>query len=156
MNDFAAFAEGFPFASVVGVPLSALNGDNIVQHGVAAPWYDGPTLLEQLEAAKPQEHAEAEPFRLPVQWVNRPDPSFRGYAGLIGAGTVAVGDRVRVLPSGAESRIAEIVTLDGKLQRAVADQSVTVVLADDVDVSRGDVLTGLSQPARVSTRLKAR
>jgi sulfate adenylyltransferase subunit 1 len=156
MDDYAAFADGLGFATVVGVPLSALNGDNIVQHGVAAPWYDGPTLLEQLEAARPQDDAEAAPFRLPVQWVNRPNPSFRGYAGLIGAGTVAVGDKVRVLPSGAESRIAEIVTMDGKLQRAAADQSVTVVLADDIDVSRGDLLTGLKQPARVGTRFEAR
>ena len=156
VQDYVAFARELGFYSIVGVPLSALNGDNIVQRGVAAAWYEGPTLLEQLETAPPQGHAHLQPFRFPVQWVNRPSSSFRGYAGTISSGTASVGDRVHIAPSGAETSIAEIVTYDGRLQRAVAGQSVTIVLAEEVDVSRGDVIACTSAPPGAGTRLTAR
>jgi sulfate adenylyltransferase subunit 1 len=156
MGEYAAFAGDLGFDSIAGVPLCALNGDNVARRGAAARWYQGQTLLERLEAAPLPDHRSEQPFRFPVQWVNRPNASFRGYAGLVSAGTVAVGDPVRVVPSGVESRVAEIVTFDGKLERAVAGQSVIIILADHVDVSRGDVLAGATAPARVGTRLTAR
>jgi sulfate adenylyltransferase subunit 1 len=156
VDDYAAFASDLGFTSVVGVPLSALNGDNIVQRRADISWYKGPTLLEQLEAAPPHDSARATPFRLPVQWVNRPSSTFRGYAGLIGAGSVAVGDRVRIAPSGTEASVARIVTYDGDLERAIAGQSVTVLLNEDVDVSRGDMLVSVASPSLTGSRLRAR
>jgi sulfate adenylyltransferase subunit 1 len=155
MAEYLAFAEELGFASVIGVPLSALSGDNVVESAVAAPWYRGPTLLRLLERAPAGAAPGAGPFRLPVQWVNRPDSSFRGYAGLIAAGHVAVGDRVRVA-SGAGTSVARIVTFDGDLSRAVAGQSVTIVLADEVDISRGDVIAAAAAPPQVGAAIEAR
>jgi sulfate adenylyltransferase large subunit len=156
MAEYLAFAEELGFAGIAGIPLSALNGDNVVEPAVAAPWYKGPTLLQELETASPHDTADSKPFRLPVQWVNRPDSSFRGYAGLIATGSVSVGERVRVAPSGAETTVARIVTYDGELERAVAGQSVTIALSDDVDVSRGDVIASAAAPPQAGMDVRAR
>src|SRR4051794_16052595 len=156
MAEYRAFAAELGLASVAGVPLSALNGDNVVEPAVAAPWYAGPTLLRRLETAPAEESAGAGPFRMPVQWANRPDSGFRGYAGLIARGSVSVGDRVIAAPSGAETTIARIVTFDGELERAIAGQSVTLVLADEIDVSRGDLIASADAAPDAGTRVEAR
>jgi bifunctional enzyme CysN/CysC len=123
------------------IPVSGLRGDNVIERGESLGWYEGPTLLEYLETVEVDEdRLQGEPFRFPVQWVNRPDRTFRGFAGTVAAGVVAPGDRVVVLPSGRESTVERIVTFDGDLEQAVAGQSVTLTLADEVDVSRGDVI----------------
>jgi sulfate adenylyltransferase subunit 1 len=155
-QEYAAFAAELGFGCIVGVPLSALSGDNVVRRYAGASWYKGPTLLQQLEATAPHDSSSLAPFRLPVQWVNRPNSSFRGYAGMVSAGSVSVGDRVRVAPSGVEADVTGIVTYDGALERAVSGQSVTVLLNEDVDVSRGDMLVASAAPPIVGSRLRAR
>lgn len=156
MREFAAFAAPLGFQDVAGIPLSAKEGDNVVHPSGAAPWYRGPTLLAHLESVPAGEEGAGVGLRLPVQRVVRPNHEFRGYAGLIAGGGVAVGDRVRVLPSGRVSRVARIVTFDGDLPHAVAGQSVTLTLADEVDASRGDVIAAADAPPLVSDRLSAR
>ena len=129
-------------ADVQAIPLSALHGDNVIAASARTPWYNGPALLPHLETARAAPSLAAAPFRLPVQLVVRPDATFRGYAGQIASGTVHIGDTVTVSPSGASSRVSRIVTWDGDLQAAAAPMSVTLVLADERDISRGDVLAG--------------
>ena len=140
---------------VVCIPLSASRGDNVTQASAATRWYGGPTLLEYLETVRIDDAAQAGPFRMPVQWVNRPGAHFRGYAGRIVGGIVRPGDRVRVLPSGRQSTVARIVTRDGDLDLAVAGQSVTVTLGDEIDVSRGDVLAAAGSPPGVADQFEA-
>ncbi len=137
------------------VPVSALAGDNVVTRSEAMPWHTGPTLLQVLESVPSAATATGEPFRLAVQRVLRPNLDFRGFAGQIAAGTIAAGDRIRVLPSGRESTVARIVTFDGDLARAHAPQSVTLTLSDEVDVSRGDLLVSPRSPATATTRFTA-
>jgi sulfate adenylyltransferase subunit 1 len=137
------------------VPVSALAGDNVVHASDAMPWYGGPTLLQLLEGIPALEGARAAAFRLPLQRVVRPNLDFRGYAGQIAAGTVHVGDAVLALPSGRRSRVERIVTFDGDLEEAVAPQSVTVTLTDEIDLSRGDLLVAPGEPATVATRFTA-
>ncbi len=156
MAEFEAFAADLSFETVVGIPLSALNGDNVVLPAIAAPWYGGLTLLQYLERAEVGRSAAALPFRMAVQWVNRPDHSFRGLSGLIASGVVRVGDRVRVLPSGRDSTVARIATFDGDLPAAQAGQSVTLVLADALDASRGDVVAAAGATPAVAEWLTAR
>ncbi|MBO9567223.1 MAG: 50S ribosome-binding GTPase [Cellulomonas iranensis] len=143
-REFADHARVLGLPEVHAVPLSALEGDNVVERSARTPWYDGPTLLELLEAVPVARDASTEPLRLPVQYVIRPrtpeHPDYRGYAGKVASGVVRVGDAVRVLPSGRTSRVVGIDTFDGPLAAADAPRSVTVRLADDVDVARGDVL----------------
>jgi bifunctional enzyme CysN/CysC len=153
--EYRLFAARLGFQSIVPIPLSALKGDNVVEPGGNMRWYTGPTLMGHLESIEIEEAAQHRPLRLPVQWVNRPDQNFRGFAGLIAGGTLLPGDRVRVLPSGKESHVARIVTMEGDLSVAVAGQSVTVTLADEVDVSRGDMLVAADAPAGVSDRFEA-
>ncbi len=152
---YRAFVQPFGFQSIVSIPVSALEGDNVVAHSERMPWYNGPTLMEHLEAIDVESDDQAKPFRMPVQWVSRPNQDFRGFAGLIAGGQVRPGDRVKVLPSGAESKVARIVTFDGDRELAVAGQSVTVTLADEVDVSRGDVLASAEAPAEVADQFEA-
>jgi bifunctional enzyme CysN/CysC len=140
LKDYRVFAAQIGLDSIVAIPISALLGDNITETSVNTPWYTGPTLMGHLETVRIDDQTAAAPFRLPVQWVNRPDQHFRGFAGVIASGTVRPGDRVRVLPSGKESKVARLVSFDGDLKEAVADQAVTIVLEDEIDVSRGDVL----------------
>ena len=153
--EFAAFAGRLGRTEVHAVPLSALRGDNVLTAGALTPWYAGPPLMALLEQLPVGDDAAAGRFRMPVQWVNRPGPDFRGFAGLIAAGSVAPGDAVKVLPGGAASRVARLVTADGDLDRAVAGQSVTLTLTDEIDVSRGAVLAAADAPLEVADQFEA-
>jgi bifunctional enzyme CysN/CysC len=155
VDDYRAFGVRIGVADITPIPLSAVHGDNIVSHGPHMPWYQGPTLMEHLESVEADAGTAGRPFRLPVQWVNRPNAEFRGFAGLIVSGTVRPGERVRVLPSGREARIARIVTHDGDLAVACAGQSVTVTLDAEVDVSRGDVLAASAAAPQVASQFEA-
>jgi bifunctional enzyme CysN/CysC len=140
-EEYAALAGMIAMEEYTCIPVSGLKGDNIVERGEALSWYAGPTLLDYLETVEiDDERMQAAPFRLPVQWVNRPNLDFRGFAGTVAGGSVAPGDRVVVLPSGRESRVDRVVTFDGDLDLAVAAQSVTLTLTDEIDVSRGDMI----------------
>jgi bifunctional enzyme CysN/CysC len=154
--EYRAFAASIGIADFVAMPISGLAGDNIAKRSERMPWYIGPSLIEHLETVEIDLAADQDrPFRLPVQWVNRPNLDFRGFAGLISGGTVRVGDPVRVLPSGKTSRVSRIVTAAGDLPRAVAGQSVTLCLQDEIDCSRGDVITAADAPAQVADQFEA-
>jgi bifunctional enzyme CysN/CysC len=153
--DYHRFAQQIGLEGIVCIPLSALRGDNMLERSAAFPWYAGPALMEHLQSVVVDEDLTALPFRLPVQWVNRPNSDFRGFAGLIAGGRIAPGDRVRALPSGKEAYIARIVTQDGDLPQARAGQSVTVTLDREIDVSRGDVLVAAERPAGVADQFQA-
>jgi bifunctional enzyme CysN/CysC len=144
--DYRAFTASLGLDDVVCIPVSALKGDNVVAPGTAMEWYHGPALLAHLETVEVGEDLGAESFRLPVQWVNRANHAFRGFVGQIASGTVRPGDAVRILPSARTSRVSSIVTFDGDLDKAVAGQSVTLTLDDEVDVSRGDVICAAAGP----------
>jgi bifunctional enzyme CysN/CysC len=154
-RDYRAFARQIGLADITAIPLSAVYGDNIIEHGTNMPWYAGPTLMGHLETVPVEDETQTLPFRMPVQWVNRPNLDFRGFAGRIASGQVRPGDRLKVLPSGRESRVARIVTGDGDLQCAVAGQCVTITLTDEVDVSRGDVLADTQAPPQVADQFEA-
>jgi bifunctional enzyme CysN/CysC len=154
-SDFRAFASEIGIDEVVCIPLSALRGDNVTERSVHTPWYSGPTLLSHLETVEIEGARKDGPFRMPVQWVNRPDHEFRGFSGMVVGGSVRPGDRVRVLPSGRESTVARLVTLDGDLAEADVGQSITVTLADEVDVSRGDVLASATAAPAVADQFEA-
>ncbi|WP_318368492.1 sulfate adenylyltransferase subunit CysN [Enterobacter sp.] len=140
-QDYLTFAEQLPGnLDIRFVPLSALEGDNVALGSSNMPWYSGPTLLEVLETVEIQRVVETQPMRFPVQYVNRPNLDFRGFSGTIASGVVKVGQRIKVLPSGVESAVARIVTFDGDLQEAGAGEAVTLVLKDEIDISRGDLL----------------
>jgi sulfate adenylyltransferase subunit 1 len=140
-QSYLTFAEQLPGnLDIRFVPLSALEGDNVASQSANMPWYSGPTLLEVLETVEIQRVVDTQPMRFPVQYVNRPNLDFRGFSGTIASGSVKVGQRVKVLPSGVESTIARIVTFDGDLQDAGAGEAVTLVLKDEIDISRGDLL----------------
>jgi bifunctional enzyme CysN/CysC len=154
--DYRAFAASIGIVDFVAMPISGLAGDNIAKRSQRMPWYTGPSLIEHLETVEIDLAADQDrPFRLPVQWVNRPNLDFRGFSGLISTGTVRVGDPVRVLPSGKTSRVSRIVTAAGDLPRAVAGQSVTLCLQDEIDCSRGDVITAADAPAQVADQFEA-
>lgn len=139
-SDYLAFSERLPEANFHFIPLSALNGDNVVNPSPAMPWYEGPALmpiLEQVEIAADRNYQD---FRFPVQYVNRPNLNFRGYCGTVASGVVRKGDEITVLPSGRSSRIKSIVTFDEELEQAYADMAITLTLEDEIDVSRGDVI----------------
>ena len=154
--DYRAFADELRLPEVTAIPVSGLNGDNVTRPSEHMGWYDGPTLLGHLETVPVDLDADqALPFALPVQWVNRPNADFRGFAGLIASGRVRPGDAVRVVPSGRTSRVARIVTADGDLERAVAGQSVTLTLADEVDVSRGAVIAAAGDAPEAADRFEA-
>jgi bifunctional enzyme CysN/CysC len=153
--DYRAFAADFGFENIQAIPISALAGDNIVDHSENTPWYDGPPLIEYLDTVEIASDVQDQPFRMPVQWVNRPNLDFRGFAGQILSGSLKPGDGVRALPSGKSSKVARIVTMGGDLDEAVEGQSVTLTLEDEIDVSRGDVLCADKQPAEVSDQFQA-
>ncbi len=138
--EYTAFAERIGLKDIVAIPVSGLKGDNITSPSDHTPWYHGPILMAWLETVEIDDLAQGQPFRLPVQWVNRPNLDFRGFAGTIASGTIRKGDKIRVLPSGRESKVTRIVTMDGDLDHAVAGQAITLTLADEVDISRGDVI----------------
>jgi len=153
---YREFASQIGLTDVTCIPLSALRGDNILAPSRNTPWHRGATLMGWLETVEVDEHRlQRLPFRLPVQWVNRPHMNFRGFSGTIASGAVKPGDRIRALPSGSESRVARIVTAGGDLERAVAGQSITLSLADEVDVSRGDVIAAADAPAEVADQFEA-
>lgn len=156
MAEHRAFAAGLGLDGVVGVPVSALTGEGVTRPPEGAVWYDGPTLLQHLEQVPVGRDTASGPLRFPVQWVNRPNQDFRGFSGTVEAGAASPGDPVVVLPSGRTSRIERVVTLDGDLDRAVAGQAVTLVLADEIDVSRGDVIAAAAQPPEVADQFTAR
>jgi bifunctional enzyme CysN/CysC len=152
---YREFASRIGLSDIAAIPVSALRGDNVIERGASMPWYYGPTLLEHLETVPIPDQLDAQSFRMPVQWVNRPNQDFRGFAGLIVGGAVRPGDTLRVLPSGLTSRVARIVTADGDLPQAVAGQSVTLTMADEIDISRGDLLAAAAAPAGVSDKFEA-
>jgi len=137
---YRKFAADINVADVTCIPISALRGDNVTSLSQSMPWYSGPTLLAHLEGAIVSVDRAAKPFRMPVQWVNRPNQNFRGYSGTVVSGVVRAGDAVVVLPSGQTTRVARIVTMDGDLVSGEAGQAVTLTICDEIDVSRGDVL----------------
>jgi bifunctional enzyme CysN/CysC len=154
--DYRAFASQIGLQNIVTIPMSALKGDNITEPSANTPWYQGPTLMGYLEAVQVEDAADQSgPFRMPVQWVNRPNLDFRGYAGIVVGGSVKRGNRLRVLPSGKESRVARIVTREGDLEEAVSGQSITITLEDEIDISRGDILATIDAPARVADQFEA-
>ncbi|MCW6532756.1 sulfate adenylyltransferase subunit CysN [Sphingomonas sp. MMSM20] len=154
--DYRAFAGEIGIGDFVAMPISGFKGDNITAPSANTPWYHGPSLVAHLETVElDAERDQAKPFRLPVQWVNRPNLDFRGFSGLVASGAVSPGDRVRVLPSGKTTEVARVVTLDGDLDRAVAGQSVTLTFADEIDCSRGDVIAAADAPPEVADQFEA-
>jgi bifunctional enzyme CysN/CysC len=154
--DYAVFAESIGISAVASIPISGLVGDNITATSKNTPWYLGPSLMTHLETVEIDvTRAQRRPFRMPVQWVNRPNLDFRGFAGLIADGQVRPGDKVRVLPSGRTSTVSRIVTLGADLDVAVAGQSVTITLADELDCSRGDVLATADDAPEVADQFEA-
>jgi bifunctional enzyme CysN/CysC len=155
-EEFRPFAEQVGLLEVTCLPISAVKGDNITSLSSNTPWFKGPTLMEYLETVEVDEdRLQRLPFRLPVQWVNRPNLDFRGFAGLIASGIVHRGERVRVSPAGTISTVARIVTSDGDLESAVAGQSITLTLRDEIDVSRGDVISAADAPPEVADQFEA-
>jgi bifunctional enzyme CysN/CysC len=153
---YARFAKDLGFDTISVIPVSALEGHNVVEAGhVAMSWYDGPSLLQWLETIKPEVSDKVNPFIMPVQWVNRPNLDFRGFSGRIASGTVRPGDSVRIIPSGVVSRIKEIVVWGGPQPTAVAGQSVTLTLEDELDASRGDVIATASHPVECADQFEA-
>ena len=154
--DYWEFAAAAGVPQFTAVPLSGLKGENVLARSPAMPWYDGPSLLELLEAL-PVDAAEraGAGFRMPVQWVNRPSHEFRGFAGLVASGRIRPGDPVRVLPAGTATRVERIVTFDGNLEQAEAGQSITLTLADEVDCSRGSVIAAAEAPPQVADQFEA-
>ncbi|ODT59386.1 MAG: adenylyl-sulfate kinase [Phenylobacterium sp. SCN 69-14] len=155
LQEYADFAAQIGIKDYTAIPMSALKGDNITTASDAAPWYDGPALMPLLESLPVEDDQREKPFRMPVQWVNRPNLDFRGFSGLISSGTVRPGDRIKALPSGRESTVERIVTFRGDLDVAVAGQSVTLTLADEIDISRGDVIAEAGSPPPVADQFEA-
>jgi sulfate adenylyltransferase subunit 1 len=159
-SELAEFVAGFGLRDVTYIPLSALQGDMVVERGENLSWYDGPPLMEYLESIEIAHDLNEQDFRFPVQWVCRPHDAafhdFRGYAGRIESGSIQVGDEVSVLPSGRTSHVAQIVTFDGDLARAAAPQSVQIVLDDAIDISRGDMIVKSDDLPRVAKSFAAR
>jgi bifunctional enzyme CysN/CysC len=149
-SEYVAFAKNLGFQQITPIPLSARFGDNVIERSESTPWYEGRTLLDHLETVTPKSDMVEQPLRFPVQWVNRPDQDFRGFAGTVASGRVAVGDAVMVAGSGRATSVRSIVTFDGERSVARAGEAVTLVLADEVDIARGDVLVPPQQPPQVS------
>jgi bifunctional enzyme CysN/CysC len=154
--DYRAFADSIGIRDFVAIPISSLVGDNITSASANTAWYAGPSLISHLETVEiDATAAQRRPFRMPVQWVNRPNLDFRGFAGLVSEGRIRPGESVRVLPSGRTSTVARVVTFGEDLKEAVAGQSVTITLADEVDCSRGDVLAAAEDPPEISDQFEA-
>jgi bifunctional enzyme CysN/CysC len=153
---YRAYAGQIGLEDITAIPLSALRGDNMVQSSAQMPWYQGPTLLALLETIELDDtRLQVLPLRLPVQWVNRPNLDFRGFCGTVASGLIRVGERIRAQPSGRESRVARIVTASGDAPMAVSGQSITVTLEDEIDLSRGDVISAAAAPAEVADQFQA-
>jgi len=154
-GDYSAFAAPLGFTSIVTIPVSARFGDNVTKPSLNTPWYRGPTLLHQLESVDVECAPVAKPFRFPVQWVNRPNLDFRGYAGTVVSGRIDVGDPILVATTGRRSAVKEIVTYEGPLSFAEAGDAVTLTLADDIDIARGDVLVSPTACPEVTDQFAA-
>ena len=155
-SEYLEFASKIGIEKITVMPISGVKGDNIVEQSINTPWYSGPTLMQHLETVEiDEQRLQGLAFRMPVQWVNRPDLDFRGFAGTIASGSIKPGERIRVSPSGRESTVARIVSADGDLEQAVANQSVTLTLTDEVDISRGDVIARIEAPAPSADQFEA-
>ncbi|WP_137045745.1 sulfate adenylyltransferase subunit CysN [Pseudolabrys sp. FHR47] len=152
---FAAFAAPLGFKVVQAIPLSARYGDNLSVRSDKTPWFDGPSLLEFLETVDVEDDRAAKAFRLPVQWVNRPNLDFRGFAGTVASGTIGIGEEIAVLPSGRSSVIKSILSPAGEVDRAEAGDAVTVTLADEIDIARGDVMAPMRERPQVADQFAA-
>ena len=157
VSDYSYFAESaLNIDSITAIPISALLGDNVVERSEKTPWYTGETIMEYLENIEVRNQRKQASFRMPVQWVNRPNSNFRGFSGLIASGETKIGDKVRLHPGGKESSIASIVTWEGELQQASVGQSVTITLNDEIDVSRGDTIAVSTDPCGESDQFQSR
>lgn len=157
VDEFKEFAKQLgPNLNIQPIPLSALAGDNIIDPKGNTDWYDGPMLMPYLETVNVEDERSARPFRMPVQWVNRPNLNFRGFSGQVATGTIKPGDAIKVMPSGRQSTVKEIVTYDGNLEEGVPGQSLTLTLNDEIDCSRGDVICTGDAPAEVSDQFQVR
>ena len=155
VEEYRAFAKQLGLADVTFIPMSALKGDNVIEPSPQMPWYHGTTLMGYLETVElDDDRLQREPFRLPVQWVNRPNLDFRGFTGMVASGTIHPGDAIRVQPSGMSSTVKRIYTLDGDLDEAVAGQSITLLLDDEIDISRGDVISGVDSLAETADQFE--
>jgi bifunctional enzyme CysN/CysC len=155
-RQYRSFAEQLGLEEFTLIPVSALQGDNVTERSPEMPWYGGPTLMEYLEAVEvDQERMQDAPFRLPVQWVNRSSSEFRGFAGMVAGGCVTAGDRVVVLPAGRETTVARVVGFEQDLDAGVAGQAVTLTLADEIDISRGDVIAAAAEAGQVGEQFEA-
>ncbi|SDW45413.1 sulfate adenylyltransferase subunit CysN [Nitrosomonas oligotropha] len=155
-HDYRVFAKKIGLQNIAAIPMSALKGDNITELSRNTPWYSGDTLMSYLENVQVEDAAEQSGvFRMPVQWVNRPNLDFRGYSGMVVRGSVKPGDAICVLPSGRESHVARIVTQEGDLETAISGQSITLTLTDEIDISRGDVLATTDSPPGVANQFEA-
>ncbi|MDZ4394188.1 sulfate adenylyltransferase subunit CysN [Cypionkella sp.] len=156
VKDYSHFAKQIGMEAFLPIPISGLRGENMITRSTEMPWYTGQTLMEHLETAPVNDARMLNvPFRMPVQWVNRPNLDFRGFSGQIGAGVVKPGDAIRVLPSGKTTTVKSIVTYDGELDQAIAGQSVTITFNDEVDCSRGDVIVKSDEPCEVADQFEA-
>ena len=154
--DYKSFADSIGITNFVAMPISGFKGDNITVHSDNTPWYKGETLISYLEGVDLNINAsQAKPFRMPVQWVNRPNLDFRGFSGLIATGSVKTGDAVRIVPGGKTSKVTQIATLDGDIDEAVAGQSITLCLADEIDCSRGQVIAAADNPPETADQFEA-
>ncbi|GHE20536.1 sulfate adenylyltransferase subunit CysN [Halomonas urumqiensis] len=154
-EEYREFAKQLGLENITFIPMSALKGDNVIEHSAKMPWYHGTTLMGYLETVEvDDERLQREPMRMPVQWVNRPNLDFRGFTGMVTSGVVKPGDAIRVQPSGKSSTVSRIYTFDGDLDQAVAGQSVTLLLADEIDISRGDVISGVDKPAQTADQFE--
>ena len=154
--DYTAFASSIGMDSFTAIPISGFKGDNVTERSATTPWYAGPVLIDYLETVSLEQDAQQDAsFRLPVQWVNRPNLDFRGFAGQIASGTVKPGDAVRVLPSGRTTTVARVVAAGGDLDHAVVGESVTLTFADEIDCSRGDVIAAADAPPEVADQFEA-
>jgi len=153
LGDYTAFASQLSIDKIVPIPISALAGDNVTERSGNMPWYNGPTLMHHLETVEVATASRHAAFRMPVQWVNRPNLDFRGFSGMVSSGTVHPGDPVKVMPSARQSHVARVL-IDGDLPYATAGQSITITLEDEIDCSRGDVICGADSPAEVSDQFE--
>ncbi len=153
LGDYTAFAAQLNIGKIIPIPISALAGDNITEKSGNTPWYHGPTLMGHLENVEVASLSRSAPFRMPVQWVNRPNLDFRGFSGMVASGTIHPGDLIKVMPSAKQSRVARVL-IDGDLPYATAGQSITLTLEDEIDCSRGDVICGAEAPAEVSDQFE--
>ena len=156
VKDYRNFATSIGIADFFAIPISGLAGDNIASRSANMPWHKGPYLIEHLETVELDANTDqTKPFRMPVQWVNRPNPDFRGFAGLICAGVIHPGDAIRVLPSGRNTTISRIVTMEGDLKEAVAGQAITLCFKDEIDCSRGEIIAQADQPPEAADQFEA-